>query len=117
MKIKDAVKRTIASNIRLARINAGMTQAAAAERLGLTAQAVSNFERGINNIENSMLVRMCEIYGTSMSAILGEENLDQPELTEEDRELYKLLKQIPEDQKKLFLEMGRLFVNNLNKDR
>jgi transcriptional regulator with XRE-family HTH domain len=120
MKIKDMVKRTIASNIRRARIASNMTQAEAAERLGITAQAVSNFERGVNGIESSILLRMCEIYNTSMSDILGEESdqkepPDQLVLTGVDKELYELLMQIPEEQKKLFLEMGRVFVNNLNK--
>lgn len=73
MKIKDVVKRTIASNIRRARLAAGMTQADAAKELNITAQAISNFERGINGVENSLLLRMCEIYKTSMSYILGEE--------------------------------------------
>ena len=73
MKIRDAIKRTIASNIKRARISANMTQAEAADRLGITAQAVSNFERGINGIENSLLLRMCEIYNTPLSYILGDE--------------------------------------------
>ena len=74
MRIKDVVKRTIASNIRRARLAAGMTQADAAKELNITAQAISNFERGINGVESSLLLRMCEIYKTSMSYILGEEN-------------------------------------------
>ena len=78
MKIKDAVKRAIASNIRRARIDANMTQLEAANKLGITAQAISNFERGINGIENSLLIRMCELYGKSMSSILGEEEENSP---------------------------------------
>lgn len=74
MKIRDAIKRTIASNIKRARIASNMTQAEAAAKLGITAQAVSNYERGINGIENSLLLRMCEIYNTSMSKILGEDD-------------------------------------------
>ena len=74
MKIGDAVKRTIASNIRQARIEANMTQAEAAKELEITAQAISNFERGINGIENTLLLRMCKLYRSSMSHILGEEN-------------------------------------------
>ena len=70
-KVKDAVKSTIASNIKQARIAANMTQAEAAEKLGITPQAISNFERGINGIENSLLLRMCEIYKTNMSSIWG----------------------------------------------
>ena len=73
MKIRDVIKRTIASNIKRARISANMTQAEAADRLGITAQAISNFERGINGIENSLLLRMCEIYNTPLSYVLGDE--------------------------------------------
>lgn len=74
MKIRDVIKKTIASNIKRARIAANMTQAEAAAKLGITAQAISNFERGINGIENSLLLRMCEIYNTSMSSIVGEDD-------------------------------------------
>lgn len=70
---KDVVKKTIASNIKKARINSGMTQAEAAEKLGITAQAISNFERGLNGIENSLLLQMCEIYHTSICKIFSEE--------------------------------------------
>lgn len=40
----------------------------------------------------------------------------EQQLTGVDKELWELLKLIPEEQKKLFLEMGRVFVNNLHKD-
>ena len=45
-----------------------------------------------------------------------ENNPSEPQLTEVDKELMNLLKLIPESQKRLFLEMGRVFVSNLNKD-
>lgn len=121
MKIKDRVKRTIASNIKRARIASNMTQAEAADRLGITAQAISNFERGINGIENSLLLRMCEIYNTSMSNILGEEN-EQKEnpgegkLTEEDREMLEVFRLIPEEWRQVYLEQGRAFAKSLKKD-
>lgn len=108
MKIKDALKRTIAANIRQARLAAGMTQAEAAAHLGITAQAVSNFERGVNGIENSLLHRMCEIYNTSMSFILGEEEENTPNeqtLTEGERELIELFRMVPADQQPVVLAM------------
>ena len=118
MKIKDVVKRTIASNIRRARIASDMTQAEAAARLGITAQAISNFERGINGIENSLLLRMCEIYNTSMSNILGDENEqientpDQPQLTEGEKMLLELFRQVPDDQQQLVLQMIRVALSS-----
>ena len=44
------------------------------------------------------------------------ENLDQLQLTEVDRELLEILKLIPEDAKRNFLEMGRLYAATLRKD-
>lgn len=110
MKIRDAVKRTIASNVKRARVAANMTQAEAAEKLGITAQAISNFERGINGIENSLLLRMCEIYHTSMNSIIGEEEENTPNelvLTEGERELIELFRMVPADQQPVVLAMIR----------
>ena len=113
MRIKDMVKKTIASNIKRARIASNMTQAEAADRLGITAQAVSNFERGVNGIESSLLLRMCEIYNTSMSNILGEENEQKEtspgvlQLTEGEKAWLDLIRQIPEDRRQMALEMIR----------
>ena len=117
MKIRDAIKRTIASNIKRARISANMTQAEAADRLGITAQAVSNFERGINRIENSLLLRMCEIYNVPLSYILGEEyelrenaptNGARDVLDEVDVAFYGDFKELNEDEKETVRDMVRL---------
>lgn len=107
MKIKDLVKRSIASNIRRARLDANMTQAEAAEKLGITAQAISNFERGVNNIESSILHRMCEIYNVSIASITGddEENPDQLALTGIEEEMIKLFRQFPGVEQKLLVIM------------
>lgn len=108
MKVRDAVKRTIASNIKRARIESKMTQAEAADKLGITAQAISNYERGINGIENSLLLRMCEIYNTNMRTILGEEieekenAPDQLVLTEDEMRILTAFREMsPERQKAL----------------
>lgn len=71
--------------------------------------------------------KIADYFGVTVGYLLGKEekptvageqkeNSDQLILTGVDKELYELLMQIPEEQKKLFLEMGRVFVNNLNKD-
>jgi transcriptional regulator with XRE-family HTH domain len=110
MKIKDMVKKTIASNIRRARIASNMTQAEAADKLGITAQAISNFERGVNGIENSLLIRMCEIYNTSMNSILGEEDdkkeisSDDLVLTEGEKAFIRLLRRIPAEEQPIVIE-------------
>lgn len=68
--------------------------------------------------------KIADYFGVTVGYLLGKEEKvtdwkketpDQLVLTGVDKELYELLMQIPEEQKKLFLEMGRAFVNNLNK--
>lgn len=116
MKIRDAVKRTIASNVKRARVAANMTQAEAAEKLGITAQAISNFERGINGIENSLLLRMCEIYHTSMNSIIGEEEENTPNelvLTEGEKKLIQLLRQFPADRQEFAVGMVLSALENM----
>ena len=117
MKIRDAVKRTIASNIKRARLDANMTQAEAADKLGITAQAVSNFERGINGIDNSMLLHMCEIYNTSMSYVLGEEEKenspDEFVLTEGEKKLIQLLRKFPTDRQEFAVGMVLSALENM----
>ena len=112
MKIRDAIKGTIASNIKHARIAANMTQAEAAAKLGITAQAISNYERGINGIENSLLLLMCEIYNTNMSRILGEdddtETGERDILDEVDVAFYGDFKELTEDEKETVRDMVRL---------
>ena len=117
MKIKDAIKRTIAGNIRRARIAANMTQADAARRLGITAQAISNFERGINGIENSLLLQMCEIYNTNLSNILGEEEeIEKAPTVSDERDIldevdigfYQGFKELDEADKEVLRDMVRV---------
>ena len=74
--------------------------------------------------------KIADYFGVTVGYLLGTEEEKKPtvsgeqkeipgkqELTEEDQQLHELLKLIPKEQKKLFLEMGRVFVNNLNKDQ
>lgn len=41
---------------------------------------------------------------------------DEPKLTEGEKMLLDLFRQIPEDQQKAFLEMGRIYASSLKKD-
>lgn len=61
----------IAIKIRTARKNASMTQAEAAARLGITYQAISNYERGVTRIDTDTLIKLCAVYDVPVSEILG----------------------------------------------
>lgn len=59
----EANRMEIANRIKKARKEAGLTQVTVAQKLGLTPQAISNYERGINNIPASLLMDLASLYG------------------------------------------------------
>ena len=60
----------IARRIKKARLDAGLTQKAVADILGITYQAISNYERGTNRIDTDTLSKLCNIYGIKISDLL-----------------------------------------------
>ena len=63
--------RAIGDFIRLRRMEAGLTQAGLAERLGVSFQAVSNWERGESLPDTALLPDLACILDCSIEAILG----------------------------------------------
>lgn len=60
----------IASNLKKARINIGMSQEEASERLGISRQTLSNWERGLAYPDAVSLKKMRTLYNVSADAIL-----------------------------------------------
>ena len=75
-----------------------MTQAALAARLGISKSAVSMYERGNREPELDLLQAMADLFGVSVSALLGREEPGplprQPELVNSDPELTEYLEQL-----------------------
>ena len=61
---------TINQELRQLRLARGMTQEQAAERLGVTRQALSSYETGRTRPDLDTLLRLAEIYGTDLEGIL-----------------------------------------------
>lgn len=72
----------IAEIIKKARKDAGLTQKQVADKLGITYQAISNYERGKNRIEISVLTELCSIYGLSVTKVLQDEDLSSASTVE-----------------------------------
>ena len=98
----------------------------AATEAGISKSLVTKWKTNRTQVPSpDVLQKLSAYFSVPVSVLLSEEeptvtgeqkeNSDQLVLTGVDKELYELLMQIPEEQKKLFLEMGRVFVNNLNK--
>lgn len=61
----------IGRRLKKARLDAGLTQKEVANSLGITYQAVSNYERGTNRVDTDTLTKLCRIYGIQISDLLS----------------------------------------------
>lgn len=68
---------TVGRNISILRKKCGITQMELANRLGLSFQAVSNWERGVAMPDISNLKQLAEVLGTTTDCILGDERAAQ----------------------------------------
>lgn len=68
------MEQTLGKRIMEHRKQLGLTQDQLAEKLGVTAQAVSKWENDLSCPDITMLPRLAEIFGTTTDALLGREN-------------------------------------------
>lgn len=94
-QIKCGGEGDISERLKQARILAHKTQKEVADMLGMTYQAISNYERGKTKVENDILIKLCQIYGVSISEILlGQQiNIQKPIAppSESDKRLQKII--------------------------
>ena len=98
----------------------GITQDALAQMVGYTSRSsINKIEKGLVNLPQSKIAEIASALFTTPAALMGweEENSpEEPKLTEGERMLLELFRQIPETQQKVFLEMGRVYADSLKKD-
>lgn len=71
---------SIPKHLKQLRESAGLTQAEAAERVGLTRQAISSYESGRTRPDVEMLMKLSEVYGTDLDAVLYGQSDEQRKL-------------------------------------
>lgn len=64
-------KNSLGQRLKEARLNAGLTQSEVADWLGVTYQAVSNYERGKCRVESGLLRKLCILYRVDPQDLLG----------------------------------------------
>lgn len=69
----------LGNRISLYRQNAGMTQEELADKLGVTPQAVSKWERGVSLPDVTLLAQLCHILHCSADSLLGTQSGDYSE--------------------------------------
>lgn len=113
------VASSIGEKISLRRKELGITQEELAKRMGYTSKSTINkIELGINDISQSKIVKFAEVLATTPSYLMGYEDYIEksaPTLTEYEQLILEIFRQIPEDQQRVFIEMGRAYANTLKK--
>ena len=99
----------------------GITQDTLAQKVGYTSRSTINkIEKGLVDIPQSKIIDIAEALDTTPAYLMGWEeetsSASEETLTEEERLLIDLFRQIPEEQQRVFLEMGRVYANSLKKD-
>ena len=61
----------VANRIKCARSKAKLTQVDVATALGITPQAISNYERGVNGVPNNVIYKMAELFGVTVDYLIG----------------------------------------------
>lgn len=112
---------SVGQRIALAREQRNMTLEEVARLCETTKQTIFKYENGIvTNIPYEKIVLLSKALDVSPSYLFGwEEKKSSPsesELTEGEQMLLNLFRQIPEDQQRVFLEMGRVYANSLKTD-
>lgn len=128
---------TVGKNILRLRKEMGMTQEELAKRMGYTSKSTINkIEMGKSDIPQSKIVKFAEVLGTTPAHLMGWEeektrfthsmenysvaasmlaqinSPDQMILTEGEKMLIELFRQIPEDAQKMYLEVLRASLKN-----
>jgi transcriptional regulator with XRE-family HTH domain len=102
---------TVGENISIIRKRLGWTQEELATRMGYKSKSTINkIELGINDIPQSKIVMFAEVLGTTPAHLMGWEDEqknppEEPKLSEGERMLLDLFRQVPEDSQELVLQM------------
>jgi transcriptional regulator with XRE-family HTH domain len=68
-KRTDALDTAVAANIRIRRLQAGLSQAALAAALGVSFQQVQKYEKGVNRVGGGRLVVIARVLGCPVAAL------------------------------------------------
>lgn len=105
---------TLGARLKQARLQAGLTQKDAADALGVTYQAISNYERDKCRVQAGVLKQLCVLYHISATALLqssawdeGKAGLFDSAATDEERMSLFDLWGVPEDRQAEYEQLRR----------
>ena len=111
----------MAERIKALRKERNLTLEQVANVVGVGKSTVRKWETGmIANMKRDKIASLAQALNTTPEYLMGwdekEKTPSEPVLTEGEKILLNLFRQIPEDQQRVFLEMGRVYANSLKKD-
>ena len=113
----------IGRRIKQRRKELGMSADKLGAILGKDRSTIFRYEKGdIENLPLDILQPIAQALNTTPQYLMGWSNdnkataPNKQKLTEGEELLLNLFRQIPEDQQKVFLEMGRVYANSLKQD-
>jgi transcriptional regulator with XRE-family HTH domain len=108
---------TVGDNIAWRRRQLGLTQEELALKMGYKSKSTINkIELGINDIPQSKIARFAEVLGTTPAHLMGwekEKTPPEPQLSEGEKLLLNLFRQVPEESQQLVLQMIKAALGNL----
>ena len=73
-----SIKQAIAARLKQARLDAGLTQAQAAEQMGLHRPSISEIEAGRRGVSVQELVNFSTVYKTCLYTLTFGDSIDEP---------------------------------------
>lgn len=88
---------------------------------GIKKSSLQRYASGVTTkIPLDVIEKLSKAFNVSQEYLMGwdekESSPSEPTLTEGEQVLLTLFRQIPEDQQRVFLEMGRVYANSLKRD-
>lgn len=113
----------MAQKIKDLRQRKGLTLEQVAAVVGVGKSTVRKWETGmIANMKRDKIAALAKALGTTPAYLMGWKEEDEkiifpsePQLTEEEIAMLEVFRLIPEDQQRVFLDMGRAYANSLKK--
>lgn len=107
---------TIGDKIKAKRKELGLTQTELGERLGVQKNAVSKWECGrVTDIPAGKIKAMADLFGVTPSYLIDDDSAPAVDFDDFTYAMYNEAKDLPEDKKKMLLDMARFMKAELNK--
>jgi transcriptional regulator with XRE-family HTH domain len=78
-KAANAIDEVVGHNIRIHRLQRGMSQTDLAEQLGISCQQVQKYEKGVNRVGSSRLYRLADVFDVPLMTLYEGAETQRPD--------------------------------------